>query len=85
MAGASPEVAANLADCVGFRVDTPFGAIGLVEELRRRDGHVVEVVVRAGRHGSRLLIFPASDVTQVIPADRRVTLGAPLHLAASEE
>jgi hypothetical protein len=78
------DVVAGLPDCVGFRVDTPFGTIGVVEEFRRQEGRVVELVVRAGKHGSRLLIFPASDISQVIPDDRRVTLRAPFHLAGSE-
>lgn len=78
-------VPASLSDCVGFRVDTPFGAIGLVEELRLHEGRVAELVVRAGKRGSRLLSFPASDVTQVVLEDRRVTLRASFHLAASEE
>jgi len=55
----------------------------LVEELRRHNGRVAELVVRAGRQGSRLLIFPASDITEVVPANRLVTL-RPSFLEASE-
>jgi hypothetical protein len=75
---------ARLPDCLGFRVDTPFGTVGLVEELRRHNGRVAELVVRAGKEGSRLLIFPASDITQVVPATRRVTLRPSFHLVAVE-
>ncbi len=78
------DVAASLPGCVGFRVDTPCGTIGLVEELRLHNGRVAELVVRAGKRGSRLLIFPASDITQVVPADRLVTLRPSFHLEASE-
>jgi hypothetical protein len=77
-------IAERLPDCVGFRVDTALGPIGVVEELRRQESRISELVVRAGKRGSRLLIFPASDITQVLPANRRVTLRPSFHLAASE-
>jgi len=81
--GSTP--ADGLSDCVGFRVETSRGPLGVVAELRRRGDHVSELVVRAGKQGLRLLIFPASDITQVIPAERRITLRFPFHLTTSEE
>jgi hypothetical protein len=77
-------VVASFPDCVGFRVDTSLGPIGVVEEFRRHEGRISEFAVRAGKQGSRLLIFPASDISQVIPGDRRVTLRPEFHLTSSE-
>lgn len=77
-------VAANLPDYIGFRVDSPCGRVGVVEELRRHEGDASQLVVRAGKHGLRLLIFPVSDIVQVVPADRRITLRSRFHLTTSE-
>jgi hypothetical protein len=77
-------VVASSPDCVGFRVDTSLGPIGVVEELRRNEGRISELVVRAGKQGSRLLIFPAADITRIVHAERRVTLRLPFHLTSSE-
>ena len=84
--GSSTEsaVVASSPDCVGFRVDTSLGPIGVVEELRRHEGRISELVVRAGKQGSRLLIFPAADITRIVQAERRVTLRLPFHLTSSE-
>ena len=82
-------VVAGFPDCVGFRVDTSLGPIGVVEELRRHEGRISELVVRAGKQGSRLLIFPGrrhhadrsrramSHASLAVPPDElRSTVGA---------
>jgi hypothetical protein len=74
----------GLPDWVGYRVETSHGPLRVVAELCPHGDWVSELVVRAGKQGSRLLILPASDITKVIPAERRITLRSRFHLTTSE-
>jgi hypothetical protein len=76
---------ARLPRCIGFRVETSDGALGVVEEVRsNRDGGV-DLVVRAGRHGTRLLILPTDDVVNVLRTEHRVVLRRGFKVISSEE
>lgn len=74
----------RLSECVGFRVETSQGLLGVVEELRWHDDRACDLVVRAGMKGRRLLILPLEDVAEVVPDERRVILGLAFHLTTSE-
>lgn len=60
--------------CEGFRVDSPHGRVGLVEELRY--GSSIEepdaIAVRAGLFGRLLLIVPTGEVEAILPAEERM-------------
>jgi hypothetical protein len=62
----------------GFRVDSPDGRVGFVEELRfgssteRPDA----LAVRAGLFGRLLLIVPIDQVEKILPDERRIVLRA---------
>jgi len=75
---------ARLSKCVGFRVETSQGPLGVVEELRCHGDRDCDLVVRAGRQGARLLIFPVEDIAEVVPDERRVILRLVFHLTTSE-
>ena len=45
-----------LSECVGFRVETSQGLLGVVEEIRWQGDRAGDLVVRAGKKGRRLLI-----------------------------
>jgi hypothetical protein len=47
-------------------------------------GFRVDLVVRAGKEGRRLLILPLEDVAEVVPGERRVILDFAFHLTTSE-
>ena len=74
----------RLSECVGFRVETAQGLLGVVEELRWRGDRACDLVVRAGKQGRRLLILPLEDVAEVVLGERRVILGLAFHLTTSE-
>jgi hypothetical protein len=64
----------DLEQCAGYRVESTGGRVGVVHEVRReRDGDLL-VAVRAGAIGRRLIVFPGSAVTAVVPAEARVEL-----------
>jgi hypothetical protein len=60
--------------CEGFRVDSPIGRVGLVEELRYSSS--IEkpdaIAVRAGLFGRLLLIVPTGEVEAILPAEERM-------------
>ena len=60
----------------GFRVDTPSGRLGIVEEVRFRSRHdrPDELVVRGGIFGRRVVNVPVAQVEQVEPRTRRIAL-----------
>ena len=70
----------------GFRVDSPSGRVGFVEELRfgssmqRPDA----LAVRAGLFGRVLLIIPVEQVAQILPQERRILLRASPRPTATE-
>jgi hypothetical protein len=77
-------IGGRVSDCVGFRVETSQGLLGVVEELRWHEDRACDLVVRAGKQGRRLLILPTEDVAEVVPDERRVILGLAFHLTTSE-
>lgn len=74
----------RLSGCKGFRVDSPEGEIGTVEEVRfvRAAGRPAELVVRDRAFASpRLVTIPIEDVHRIIPSEGRVVLrGRPVLL-----
>jgi hypothetical protein len=76
---------APLSRCIGFRVETADGALGIVEDVRaNRDGGD-HLVVRAGRQGARLLILATNDVVSVLAGEHRVVLRPGFNVINSEE
>ena len=65
-----------LAHCEGYRVDSPEGRIGLVEEVRRDDGgkRAESLAVLAGMCGLRRLIIPVSEIEAIAPHAQRLFL-----------
>ena len=74
----------RLSECVGFRVETSQGLLGLVDELRWHGDLACDLVVRAGKKGRRLLILPLDDVAEIVPGERRLILDLAFHLTTSE-
>lgn len=65
-----------LAHCEGYRVDSPGGRVGLVEEVRRVDGdeRPESLAVLAGMYGRRRLLIPVSEIDAIVPYEQRVFL-----------
>jgi hypothetical protein len=64
-----------LAGCEGYRVDTPGGRLGFVDEIRRDPaGRPVELVVRAGMLGTHRLDVPVDEITAVVPSRKTVVV-----------
>lgn len=66
--------------CEGFRVDSPDGRIGFVEDvlLDLDSGRAEALVVRAGLSGRRLLLVSTANVEEVVPRRKRIVLrGSP--------
>jgi hypothetical protein len=65
-----------LGHCQGFRVDSPEGRIGRVEDvlfktqLQRPD----TLLVRSGLLGTRLVAVPADDVEEIAPRKEQIAL-----------
>ena len=77
---------ARLIRCIGFRVDSSDGVLGILEEVRDiRGGDDGELVVRAGKRGALLLVVPTRDVTSVLPTQHRVVLRSRFDVVSSEE
>ena len=75
-----------LRECEGFRVDSPDGRVGIVEEVRFDSpaAHPEAVVVRAGFFGRRVLVFAIADVKEILPREMRLVLRASPHLLSTE-
>jgi hypothetical protein len=75
-----------LGHCHGFRVDSPVGKIGFVEEVRfgARIDRPDELVIRAGLLGRRVLIVPVDNVAEIVPRNQRIVLAAAPRLVGSE-
>lgn len=58
----------------GYLVEGSGGRVGVVHEVRLRDGRPAHIAVRAGLLGRRLLVFPAADVAFVVPRAKRIYL-----------
>jgi hypothetical protein len=62
--------------CEGFRVDSPQGRVGFVEEVRyaTRCDRPDVIAVRAGLLGRLLLILPVGEVAEILPREELVVL-----------
>jgi hypothetical protein len=62
--------------CEGFRVDSPDGRVGFVEEVRyaSRVDRPDVIAVRVGLLARLLLIVPVGEVAEIIPGDARIVL-----------
>jgi hypothetical protein len=66
----------SLRECDGFRVDSPLGRLGVVQEVRFREGEPspYRLAISAGLFGGRLLIIDASEIAAILPRQRRLIL-----------
>jgi hypothetical protein len=74
--GAASNVDYWLRRCEGFRVDSPDGRVGFVEEVRyesRLDRPDV-IAVRVGLLARLLLIVPVGEIAEILPGDERIVL-----------
>lgn len=73
-------LAQEIACCTGYAVERAGSWIGTVEgigyEPSARWERPIAVTVRLGRASKRLIRFAASEVTEVIPSERRLVLTA---------
>lgn len=73
-------LAQEIACCTGYTVERAGSWIGTVEQIgyepSARWDRPIAVTVRLGRAGKRLIRFAASEVTDVIPSERRLVLTA---------
>jgi hypothetical protein len=66
-----------LRECHGFRVDSPRGRIGLVEDVLFDDRERVSALrIAAGMTGRRMLVIDANDVACIYPSERRLRMHA---------
>ncbi len=71
--------------CEGFQVVGPGGRIGEVRGIRFGPGAEPELLeVTAGLFVRRRLLIPVSEIAEVIPDQRRLTLGESPPLLADE-
>jgi hypothetical protein len=65
--------------CEGFRVDSPDGRVGVVEEVRyvSRSDRPDVIVVRAGLFGRLRLLVPVGEIAKIVPDEERVALRRP--------
>lgn len=65
-----------LSHCEGFRVDSPRGFVGFVEEVLVDDSHGYPraLVVVSGRSAARRSVVPVGNVAVVQPTRERVSL-----------
>jgi len=75
-----------LAHCEGYRVDSPGGRVGLVEEVRCADGgeRPESLAVLAGMRGRRRLIIPVSEIGEIVPYAQRVFLKSNARIVGTE-
>ena len=78
--GAATDVDYWLRRCDGFRVHSPEGRVGVVEEVRyaSRCDRPDVIAVRAGLLGRLLLIVPVAAIAEILPREERIVLhGSP--------
>jgi hypothetical protein len=65
-----------LCRCEGFRVESPEGRVGVVEEVRFESRHDRPdvIVVRGGLFGARQFLVPVADVADVVPREEKLVL-----------
>jgi hypothetical protein len=74
-----------LAHCEGYRLESPGGRVGLVEEVRGGEqGGTRSLAVLAGMRGQRRLVIPISEVDDIVPHARRIVLRPGANIAGSE-
>jgi hypothetical protein len=84
--GAASNVDCWLRRCEGFRVDSPQGPVGFVEEVRhasRLDRPDV-IAVRAGFLGRLLVTVPVGEIAEILPRDELIVLHRSPRLIATE-
>jgi hypothetical protein len=68
----------KISQSAGYLVEVAQGRVGVVTEVgykpSARWDHPDALIVRLGRSGSRLIRIAASEVREVIPAERKVVL-----------
>lgn len=67
-----------LRHCHGFRVDSPRGRVGIVEDVlygAERD-RASALAVRGGLFGQRVELIPIEEVDTIAPRRKRIVLGA---------
>jgi hypothetical protein len=84
--GAASDIDYWLRRCEGFRVDSPDGRVGFVEEVRyaSRCDRPDVIGVRAGLLGRLLLIVPIGEVAEILPREELVVLRRSPRPAAME-
>jgi hypothetical protein len=63
-----------LAPCEGFRVTSPEGRVGTLEDVFYEGDRPRLLAVRSGRMGRRLDLYPVEEITEVRFEERRVLL-----------
>jgi hypothetical protein len=65
-----------LPSCHGFRVEAAGRRLGIVEDVLYGDGgDPAALLVRGGLFGTRAILVPVEDVSEVVPRVKRVVLG----------
>jgi hypothetical protein len=84
--GTASDVGYWLRRCDGFRVDSPEGRVGVVEEVRyaSRCDRPDAIAVRAGLLGRLLLVVPVAEVAWILPAREQVVLHRSPRATATE-
>jgi hypothetical protein len=74
--GAASDVDYWLRRCEGFRVDSPQGRVGFVEEVRyaSRCDRPDVIAVRVGLLGRLLLVVPVGEIGEILPKEERIVL-----------
>jgi hypothetical protein len=72
--------------CEGFRVDSPNGRVGVVEEVGyvSRSDRPDLIAVRAGLFARLLLVVPVGEVAEIVPSEERIFLRHPPRQTATE-
>jgi hypothetical protein len=70
--------------CEGFLVETPTKRIGRVNGIRygEETNEPAQLEVRAGWLGRSVFLISIEDITEIIPGERRITVGDPPRLLA---
>jgi len=75
-----------LAHCEGYRVDSPGGRVGIVENVHHAEGveRAESLAVLAGMFGRRRLIIDAGQVNAIVPHEQCVLLKANANIIRTE-
>jgi hypothetical protein len=72
-----------LRHCEGFRVEAADGAIGFVDEVDIDSSPCVQLHVRAGLLGKRVLVVPTGNVAFIVPRAKKLWLASPVQIVES--